>query len=144
MGYDGGFTKIRIKIETQEILDNYEKKLRTPLYNTLGKDNFFKFETVAINLRYLDNDWSQVHCLRNVIDYKDIRNYENDDTEFTLITKDILKKYIVEIKKDYNEKLLEYGYDEENKFYQKDIQDLEQLYNDFDWDNNTLVFSYSY
>lgn len=144
MGYDGGFTKIRMKIEDQQSLDNYELNLRKPIFNTIGKDNFYKFENSAVDLRFLDNDWTQVHCLRKVINNSEIRNYECDETQFTLITKDMLEKYLVEITKDYEEKLLEYGEDEENSWYKNDIKLLEQLYASFEWENDTLVFSYSY
>ena len=144
MGYDGGFTKIRMKIENQQSLDNYWLKLRKSIYDVIGKDNFYKFEGSAVDLRYLDNNWAQTHCLQNVMGDSQIRNYECDDTHFTLITKDILEKYIVEVKKDYKEKLLEYGEDEENGWYKNDIELLEHLYNNFKWDDDTLVFSYSY
>lgn len=144
MGYDGGFTKIRMKIEDQQSLDNYELNLRKPIFNTIGKDNFYKFENSAVDLRFLDNDWTQVHCLRKVINNSEIRNYECDETQFTLITKDMLEKYLVEITKDYEEKLLEYGEDEENSWYKNDIKLLEQLCASFEWENDTLVFSYSY
>lgn len=144
MGYDGGFTKIRMKMENQQQLDNYELNLRKPIYNTIGRDNFYKFEVSAVDLRYLNNDWAQTHCLRKVMDNSQIRNYERDDTKFTYITKETLKKYIVEVKKDYEEKLLEYGEDEENGWYKNDIELLEYLYNNFKWEEDTLVFSYSY
>lgn len=144
MGYDGGFTKIRMKIENQQSLDNYALNLRTPIFDTIGRDNFYKFEGSAVDLRFLDNNWTQTHCLQKVMNDSEIRNYECDDTQFTLITKDILEKYIVEVKKDYEEKLLEYGEDEENSWYKNDIELLEQLCSSFDWNNDTLVFSYSY
>ena len=39
MGYDGGFTKIRMKMRNQRDLDKYDR-LRNSIYNIIGRDNF--------------------------------------------------------------------------------------------------------
>ena len=69
-------------------------------------------------------------------DIEEIRNYEVDDNDFTLITKDELGQYISDLYGLLDEKELE--------LYNEDIILLKNLYNTFDWDNDTLVFSYSY
>ena len=134
MGYDGGFTKIRMKMRNQRDLDKYDR-LRNSIYNIIGKDNFYKFESIAVNLPHLDNDWKQFEILKNTLNKK-IRNYETDDNSFTLITKDELGQYISDLYGLLDEKELE--------LYNEDIILLKNLYNTFDWDNDTLVFSYSY
>lgn len=132
MGYDGGFTKIRMKINNQNDLNKYELNLRYDIYDVIGMNNFYKFEGTAIDLPYLDNNWTQVEVLQKTIK-KDIKNYELDDTHFTLINQDILGQYISDL----------HGSDD-REIYLKDIKLLEKLYNEFDWENDTLVFSYSY
>ena len=132
MGYDGGFTKIRMKMRNQRDLDKYDR-LRNSIYNIIGKDNFYKFESIAVNLPHLDNDWKQFEILKNTLNKK-IRNYETDDNSFTLITKDELGQYISDLYGLLDEKELE--------LYNEDIILLKNLYNTFDWDNDTLIFSY--
>ena len=134
MGYDGGFTKIRMKMRNQRDLDKYDR-LRNSIYNIIGRDNFYKFESIAVDLPHLDNDWKQFEILKNTLN-KEIRNYEVDDNDFTLITKDELEQYISNLYELLDEKELE--------LYNEDIILLKNLYNTFDWDNDTLVFSYSY
>ena len=134
MGYDGGFTKIRMKMRNQKDLDKYDR-LRNSIYNIIGRDNFYKFENIAVDLPHLDNDWKQFEILKNTLN-KEIRNYEVDDNDFTLITKDELGQYISDLYGLLDEKELE--------LYNEDIILLKNLYNTFDWDNDTLVFSYSY
>lgn len=134
MGYDGGFTKIRMKMRNQRDLDKYDR-LRNSIYNIIGRDNFYKFESIAVDLPHLDNDWKQFEILKNTLNKK-IRNYETDDNSFTLITKDELGQYISDLYGLLDEKELE--------LYNEDIILLKNLYNTFDWDNDTLVFSYSY
>ena len=134
MGYDGGFTKIRMKMRNQKDLDKYDR-LRNSIYNIIGRDNFYKFENIAVDLPHLDNDWKQFEILKNTLN-KEIRNYEVDDNDFTLITKDELGQYISDLYGLLDEKELE--------LYKEDIILLKNLYNTFDWDNDTLVFSYSY
>ena len=134
MGYDGGFTKIRMKMRNQKDLDKYDR-LRNSIYNIIGRDNFYKFESIAVDLPHLDNDWKQFEILKNTLN-KEIRNYEVDDNDFTLITKDELGQYISDLYGLLDEKELE--------LYNEDIILLKNLYNTFDWDNDTLVFSYSY
>ena len=134
MGYDGGFTKIRMKMRNQRDLDKYDR-LRNSIYNIIGRDNFYKFENIAVDLPHLDNDWKQFEILKNTLN-KEIRNYEVDDNDFTLITKDELGQYISDLYGLLDEKELE--------LYNEDIILLKNLYNTFDWDNDTLVFSYSY
>ena len=134
MGYDGGFIKIRMKMRSQKDLDKYDR-LRNSIYNIIGKDNFYKFENIAVNLPHLDNDWKQLEILKNTLNKK-IRNYETDDNDFTLITKYELEQYISNLYELLDEKELE--------LYNKDIMLLKELYDTFDWDNDTLVFSYSY
>lgn len=134
MGYDGGFTKIRMKMRNQRDLDKYDR-LRNSIYNIIGRDNFYKFESIAVDLPHLDNDWKQFEILKNTLN-KEIRNYEVDDNDFTLITKDELGQYISDLYGLLDEKELE--------LYNEDIILLKNLYNTFDWDNDTLVFSYSY
>ena len=134
MGYDGGFTKIRMKMRNQRDLDKYDK-LRNSIYNIIGRDNFYKFESIAADLPHLDNDWKQFEILKNTLN-KEIRNYEVDDNDFTLITKDEMGQYISDLYGLLDEKELE--------LYNEDIILLKNLYNTFDWDNDTLVFSYSY
>ena len=134
MGYDGGFIKIRMKMRNQRDLDKYDR-LRNSIYNIIGRDNFYKFESIAVDLPHLDNDWKQFEILKNTLNKK-IRNYETDDNSFTLITKDELGQYISDLYGLLDEKELE--------LYNEDIILLKNLYNTFDWDNDTLVFSYSY
>ena len=134
MGYDGGFTKIRMKMRNQRDLDKYDR-LRNSIYNIIGRDNFYKFESIAVDLPHLDNDWKQFEILKNTLN-KEIRNYEVNDNDFTLITKDELGQYISDLYVLLDEKELE--------LYNEDIILLKNLYNTFDWDNDTLVFSYSY
>ena len=134
MGYDGGFIKIRMKMRSQKDLDKYDR-LRNSIYNIIGKDNFYKFESIAVNLPHLDNDWKQFKILKDTLNKK-IRNYETDNNDFTLITKYELKQYISNLYELLDEKELE--------LYNKDIMLLKELYDTFDWDNDTLVFSYSY
>ena len=134
MGYDGGFIKIRMKMRNQRDLDKYDR-LRNSIYNIIGRDNFYKFESIAVDLPHLDNDWKQFEILKNTLN-KEIRNYEVDDNYFTLITKDELGQYISDLYGLLDEKELE--------LYNEDIILLKNLYNTFDWDNDTLVFSYSY
>ena len=134
MGYDGGFIKIRMKMRNQRDLDKYDR-LRNSIYNIIGRDNFYKFESIAVDLPHLDNDWKQFEILKNTLN-KEIRNYEVDDNDFTLITKDELEQYISNLYELLDEKELE--------LYNEDIILLKNLYNTFDWDNDTLVFSYSY
>lgn len=134
MGYDGGFKKIRMKMRNQSDLDKYSR-LRNSIYNIIGSDNFYKFENVAVDLPLLDNDWKQLEILKNTLN-EEVRNYETDDNRFTLISKYELKQYISNLYKLLDEKELE--------LYDKDIMLLKDLYDTFDWDNDTLVFSYSY
>ena len=134
MGYDGGFKKIRMKMRNQSDLDKYSR-LRNSIYNIIGSDNFYKFENIAVNLPLLDNDWKQLEILKNTLN-EEVRNYETDDNYFTLISKYELKQYISNLYKLLDEKELE--------LYNKDIMLLKELYDTFDWDNDTLVFSYSY
>ena len=134
MGYDGGFKKIRMKMRNQSDLDKYSR-LRNSIYNIIGSDNFYKFENIAVNLPLLDNDWKQLEILKNTLN-EEVRNYETDDNHFTLISKYELKQYISNLYKLLDEKELE--------LYDKDIMLLKDLYDAFDWDNDTLVFSYSY
>ena len=134
MGYDGGFKKIRMKMRNQSDLDKYSR-LRNSIYNIIGRDNFYKFESIAANLPHLDNDWKQLEILKNTLN-EEVRNYETDDNRFTLISKYELKQYISNLYKLLDEKELE--------LYNKDIMLLKELYDTFDWDNDTLVFSYSY
>lgn len=145
MGYDGGFSKIRMKMDNQLALDNYYTSLRGSIYDIVGRDNFYKFETLAVNLRYLDNTWEQFYALTEVMNEKDIKNYENDSCKFTLISKDVLSNYIVEVEKLYNKEIAAHGEDdEENKWLKNDITSLKELLSNFNWENDTLVFSYSY
>lgn len=132
MGYDGGFTKIRMKIDTQKQLDRYNE-LRGKIYDIIGSTNFYKFEGSAIDLPYLDNNWKQVEVLNKTLGDVNVRNYEVDDNDFTLITEDDLAQYISDL----------YG-ESDSRIYAKDIKQLEHLYNTFDWKNDTLVFCYSY
>ena len=134
MGYDGGFIKIRMKMRNQRDLDKYDR-LRNSIYNIIGRDNFYKFESIAVDLPHLDNDWKQFEILKDTLNKK-IRNYETGDNDFTLITKDELEQYISNLYELLDEKELE--------LYNEDIILLKNLYNTFDWDNDTLVFSYSY
>ena len=134
MGYDGGFIKIRMKMRNQKDLDKYDR-LRNSIYNIIGRDNFYKFENIAVDLPHLDNDWKQFEILKDTLNKK-IRNYETDDNDFTLITKYELEQYISNLYELLDEKELE--------LYDKDIILLKELYDTFDWDNDTLVFSYSY
>lgn len=135
MGYDGGFMKIRMKINTQNELKKYELELRSKIYKIIGRDNFYKFEGIAIDLPYLDNSWKQVEVLRITLENegRKIMNYEVNENHFTLITRDELGQYISDL----------YGEDYSDDYFE-DIKLLEHLYNTFDWKNDTLVFCYSY
>lgn len=142
MGYDGGFTKIKKKFNSQVELESYEINDRYNLYEEMGREEFYKFEGSAVDLAFLDNDWVQFNCLENVIGDGKINNY--DEAQYTLITKDILELYIEEVKEQLESYLKEFGEDEENGWLRNDILKLENLNKEFDWDNHTLVFSYSY
>lgn len=144
MGYDGAFTRICSKINNQEQLDYYGEKLRFPLYKVIGKEDFYKFEHKAINLEILDNSWLQVEFLNEILSEDKIRNYENDENKYTLITKDILKQYIIHCGKFLEDKLKKDENDESCKLLKNDIEILENLYESFNWDRHTLVFSYTY
>ncbi len=134
MGYDGGFAKIRMKMRNQNDLNKYVN-LRNKIYNCIGKDNFYKFES-GVNLPMLNNDWVQVRILRETLASMNKRVYNAYDTNgFTLITQEELGQYISDL----------YGFlsNEDVKLLKEDIKLLEELYDTFDWENDTLVFSYS-
>ena len=134
MGYDGGFAKIRMKMRNQNDLNKYVN-LRNKIYNCIGKDNFYKFES-GVNLPMLNNDWVQVRILRETLASMNKRVYNAYDTNgFTLITQEELGQYISDL----------YGFlsSEDVKLFEEDIKLLEELYDTFDWENDTLVFSYS-
>ena len=134
MGYDGGFAKIRMKMRNQNDLNKYVN-LRNKIYNCIGKDNFYKFES-GVNLPRLNNDWVQVKILRETLASMNKRVYNAYDTNgFTLITQEELRQYISD--------LYRFLSNEDVKLFKKDIKLLERLYNTFDWENDTLVFSYS-
>lgn len=133
MEYEGGFTKIRIKMRNQDDLNKYVN-LRNKIYNCIGEDNFYKFES-SIDLPLLDNDWVQVIILRQTLALIGKRVYNAYDTNcFTLITQKELKQYISNLYKSLSK--------ENVKTLKEDIESLEKLYNTFDWENDTLVFSY--
>lgn len=134
MEYEGGFTKIRIKIGNQDGLNKYAN-LRNKIYNCIGEDNFYKFES-SIDLPLLDNDWVQVIILRQTLVSMNKRVYNAYDTNgFTLITREELKQYISNL----------YSLSKEDvETLKEDIESLEELYDTFDWENDTLVFSYCY
>lgn len=133
MEYEGGFTKIRIKMRNQDDLNKYVN-LRSKIYDCIGEDNFFKFES-NIDLPLLDNDWVQVIILRQTLALIGKRVYNAYDTNyFTLITQKELKQYISNLYKSLSK--------ENVKTLKEDIESLEKLYNTFDWENDTLVFSY--
>ena len=135
MGYDGGFAKIRMKMRNQNDLNKYVN-LRNKIYDYIGKDNFYKFES-GIRLPMLNNDWIQVKILRETLALTNKRVYNAYDTNgFTLITQEELRQYISDL----------YGFlsNEDVKLLKEDIKLLEELYDTFDWENDTLVFSYSY
>lgn len=134
MGYDGGFSKIRMKMRNQNDLNKYVN-LRNKIYNCIGKDNFYKFES-GIKLPILDNDWIQVKILRETLasTNKRVRN-AYDTNGFTLITQEELGQYISDL----------YGFlsNEDVELFEEDIKLLKELYDTFDWENDSLVFSYS-
>ena len=134
MEYEGGFTKIRMKMRNQNDLNKYVN-LRNRIYDCIGEDNFYKFES-GVNLPMLNNDWVQVKILRETLASMNKRVYNAYDTNgFTLITQEELGQYISDL----------YGFlsKEDIKTLKEDIKSLEELYNTFDWENDTLVFSYS-
>lgn len=134
MGYDGGFAKIRMKMRDQNDLNKYIN-LRNKIYNCIGKDNFYKFES-GVNLPMLNNDWVQVRILRETLASMNKRVYNAYDTNgFTLITREELKQYISDLYESLS--------NEDVKLFEEDIKLLEELYDTFDWENDTLVFSYS-
>ena len=133
MEYEGGFTKIRMKMRNQNDLNKYVN-LRNRIYDCIGEDNFYKFES-GVNLPMLNNDWVQVKILRETLASMNKRVYNAYDTNgFTLITQEELGQYISDL----------YGFlsKEDIKTLKEDIKSLEELYNTFDWENDTLVFSY--
>ena len=84
----------------------------------------------------LDNDWVQVKILRETLTLTNKRVYNAYDTNgFTLITQEELGQYISDL----------YGFlsNEDTKLFEEDIKLLKELYDSFDWENDTLVFSYS-
>lgn len=134
MGYDGGFAKIRMKMRSQNDLNKYVN-LRNKIYDCIGEDNFYKFES-DVDLPMLNNDWVQVRILRETLASMNKRVYNAYDTNgFTLITQEELGQYISDL----------YGFlsNEDVKLLKEDIKLLEELYVAFDWENDTLVFSYS-
>lgn len=133
MEYEGGFTKIRMKMRNQNDLNKYVN-LRNRIYDCICEDNFYKFES-SIDLPLLDNDWVQVIMLRQTLASMNKRVYNAYDTNgFTLITQEELEQYISDL----------YGFlsKEDVETLKEDIKLLEELYNTFDWENDTLVFSY--
>lgn len=147
MGYDSGFTKVRMKMENQEQVGKYFRQIRIKMYRIIGYDNFYKFETSAVELPLLDNDWTEALILSKVCKLK---NYEVDKCAFTYISKTTLKQYINElklIKLSEHYDLNKMSYEEINRLHDNifdDIRKLEELYNEFDWDNDTLLFDYTY
>ena len=134
MGYDGGFAKIRMKMRNQNDLNKYVN-LRNKIYDCIGEDNFYKFES-DVDLPMLDNDWVQVKILRETLALTNKRVYNAYDTNgFTLITQEELGQYILD--------LYELLSNEDVKLFEEDIKLLKELYDTFDWENDTLVFSYS-
>lgn len=109
--------------------------MRNKIYNCIGEDNFYKFES-SIDLPLLDNDWVQVIILRQTLVSMNKRVYNAYDTNgFTLITREELKQYISNL----------YSLSKEDvETLKEDIESLEELYDTFDWENDTLVFSYCY
>ena len=95
----------------------------------------------------LDNTWLQTKVLSEI---QDLNNYEMDKCDYTYISKSVLEKYIrvlkrVDLSFYYNvDKLSVEQLMELNNKYTNDIKLLEKLYDEFDWDNDTLLFSYSY
>ena len=95
----------------------------------------------------LDNTWLQTKVLSEI---QDLNNYEMDKCDYTYISKSVLEKYIrvlkrVDLSFYYNvDKLSVEQLMELNNEYTNDIKLLEKLYDEFDWDNDTLLFSYSY
>lgn len=133
MEYEGGFTKIRMKMRNQNDLNKYVN-LRNRIYDCIGEDNFYKFES-SIDLPLLDNDCIQVTMLRQTLTSMGERVYNAYDTNsFTLITQKELKQYISNLYRFLSK--------EDTKTLKEDIESLVELYNTFDWDNDTLVFSY--
>lgn len=152
MGYDGRFTKIRMKLDNQEQLDNYYVKARNEIFDTIGRNNFYKFEGFATNLR-IDNDWTEAELLSKVVvkaGGSKLKNYEVDACHYTYISKDILKNFIDELKNmnlsDYYDlkTASETAIKELEEDICNDIKKLEKLHKEFDWENDTLVFSYDY
>lgn len=134
MEYEGGFTKIRMKMRNQDDLNKYVN-LRNRIYDCIGEDNFFKFES-SVDLPLLDNDWVQVIILRQTLASMNKRVYNAYDTNgFTLITQEELEQYISNLYKSLSK--------EDVETLKEDIELLEELYDTFDWENDTLVFSYS-
>lgn len=133
MEYEGGFTKIRMKMRNQTDLNKYVN-LRNKIYDCIGEDNFYKFES-SIDLSLLDNDGVQVIILRQTLASMGKRVYNAYDTNcFTLIAQEELKQYISD--------LYRFLQKENIKTLKEDIESLVELYNTFDWENDTLVFSY--
>ena len=96
MGYDGGFAKIRMKMRSQNDLNKYVN-LRNKIYDCIGEDNFYKFES-DVDLPMLDNDWVQVKILRETLTLTNKRVYNAYDTNgFTLITQEELRQYISDL-----------------------------------------------
>lgn len=95
----------------------------------------------------LDNTWLQTKVLSEI---QDLNNYEIDECDYTYISKSVLEKYIrvlkrVDLSFHYNvDKLSVEQLIELSDEYTNDIKLLEKLYDEFDWDNDTLLFSYSY
>lgn len=155
MGYDGGFYKIRMKLNTQVQVRYYEMKLRKELskmFSIYNSDDFYDFENLAVELHFLDNDWTQVYGF-NYSPKLIEKNFElEDDNYFTLITKETLKDYIEGLKiytrsDDFKKRYNISNNDSEKQLIKdvdEDIKLLEKLYKEFDWDNDTLLFSYSY
>ena len=134
MEYEGGFAKIRMKMRNQNDLNKYVN-LRNKIYDCIGEDNFYKFES-DVDLPMLDNDWVQVKILRETLVLTNKRVYNAYDTNgFTLITQEELGQYISDL----------YGFlsNEDVKLFEEDIELLKELYDTFDWENDSLVFSYS-
>lgn len=120
-------------MRNQNDLNKYVN-LRNRIYDCIGEDNFYKFES-SIDLPLLDNDCIQVIMLRQTLASMGKRVYNAHDTNsFTLIAQKELKQYISNLYRFLSK--------EDTKTLKEDIESLVELYNTFDWENDTLVFSY--
>lgn len=157
MGLDLGFYNVKSKINN---IDEYYEKTRTEVFESLNRDydKFYKFEEFIPN--NLEDDWNIIFLLNTAItslktdgiDYsseydakiltkKDIEDTINFLNHDNIATKVLGLKNLVDRETGLPINVEEYY----PKSYWDNIQvEFKKILNQFDFNNNTLLLSYSY